>query len=92
MPSRNLVEFAKAGARLDDRNLVVDVDLEDGAHLTKCDEDPARTGDAGTGKPRAGAASGDRHCVLPRDDDDLGHLSGGVREDDNVRGMPMGHQ
>jgi hypothetical protein len=92
VPGDHLVELAEAHTGLDDRDLIVDVDLEDAAHLPKCDQHAALAGDAAAGEARPGAACGHRQTELAGYRDDLRHLGRGMRQDDHVRSAPVGHE
>src|SRR5436309_1811795 len=75
-------------ARLDDRELVVVVHLEDAVHPHEGDHDAALRGEAPAREPRAGAARHEGHPLAVCEPDDRRHVRRGRREHDEVRQRP----
>ena len=89
MRTSGFVELAQRDTRLYDRQLVVDVDVEDRIHLAKRDENATLAGHACPGKAGARTACGDGCPELSRDPDDVGDLGRGVGEDDDIGCVPV---
>ncbi len=68
------IELLEGHARLDDRDLVLGVDLPDAVHPVEGQQDAVGHGHGGTRKPSAAAAGDDRHPVLGGDTQHLGDL------------------
>ena len=89
MPGGDLVELAQAHPWLHNRNLIVNVDLKDGAHLPERDEDAALSRHASSRQPGARTPRRDGSSELASDRDDLSNLGCGMGEDDHIGRVPV---